>query len=150
MKRLTYFLTLGLLLTLLLPAKNFAQTGKPAAKSSASGKKSGFMGDPARKRGIEIGFDYGKKAGKEDKAQGLKPDPKRHEAFQKPEKYHRSEYGSQANFVAGFRGGFLGGYQSAFGKKITVNDPSFMESKPKKNPDTVIKPTLSHTSTDAL
>ncbi len=115
------FLALILLCAFLFaPSLSLAQSKSPTKKSSADpSKKVGFSGDPARKRGMEIGFDLGKKAGKADKEQDLKPDLKRHEAYQKPEKYYRSEYGSSASFASGFRSGFSGGYQAAFGKKVS-------------------------------
>lgn len=116
-RRFLSFLVLVALIS--LPALSLAQSKPTTKKSSAEpSKKVGFSGDPARKRGMEIGFDLGKKAGKSDKEQNLKPDLKRHEAYQKPEKYFRSEYGSSASFASGFRSGFSGGYQSAFGKKV--------------------------------
>lgn len=96
-----------------------AQTSK-AAKKSAGDKKSAYMGDPARKRGLEIGFDLGLQAGREDKKNDAKPMPQEKEAYKKPEKYYRHEFGSQANFVSAFKGGFLNGYQQAFGKKVTI------------------------------
>ena len=138
-----------LIVTLLLaPGLGFTQSksASKAAKGEAS-KKVGFSGDPARKRGMEIGFDMGKKAGKSDKEQDLKPDLKRHEAFQKPEKYYRSEYGSSASFTSGFRSGFSGGYQSAFGKKVTLPSDGTMGTKVPKTP--VPKKGSTHAS-DAL
>lgn len=125
-----------------IPCPTFAQTksGAKSAKASET-KKTGFTGDPARKRGLEIGYDMGKKAAKADQEQNLKPDPKRHEAFQKPEKYHRSEYGSQANFVSGFKSGFLGGYQAGFGKKVPISASGTSTSSEKVK--TVVPPTSS-------
>ena len=116
---LSIFLLIGLIS---LPASGLAQT-KSSTKTTSSdpSKKVGFSGDPARKRGMEIGFDQGKKAGKVDKEQALKPDLKRHEAYDNPDKYFRSEYGSRASFTSGFRSGFSGGYQSAFGKKVNLS-----------------------------
>ena len=120
-----------LLIALLLsPLAVLAQTKATKAGASTS-KKVGFAGDPARKRGLEIGFDLGKKAGKADKDQNLKPDLKRHEAYQKPDQYFRSEYGSAASFASGFRSGFSGGYQAAFGKKVHLSaDGSPLKPKP--------------------
>ena len=118
---------LALLLIFLLqtpfPAKaqGTSSTSKTSKKAVEGTKKTGFSGDPARKRGLELGFDLGKKCGKSDLEQSLKPDPKRHEDFEKPEKYFRSEYGSQASFIGGFRSGFVGGYQTAFGKKVPIS-----------------------------
>src|SRR5262249_15580278 len=91
--------------------------------AAEGGKKTGFNGDPSQKRGMEIGFDLGRKNGKADQVQNLKPDPKRHDEFENPDKFYRYEYGSRAAFVGGFRSGYLGGYQSAFGKKIPL-EPS--------------------------
>lgn len=88
------------------------------------------MGDPAKKRGVEYGFDKGYSAGKKDKDAGLKPDPKRHEDFNDPEKYYRYEFGSRAGFISGFKGGFVGGYQKAYGKKVKVVVPGLYEKAP--------------------
>ncbi len=88
--------------------------------SKAPPKKTGFSGDPARKRGLELGFDFGLKAGKGDKSLNKKPNPGEHEAFKNPDKYYRYEFGSRASFVGGFKSGFVGGYQQAFGKKVQL------------------------------
>ena len=116
-----------------LPSTSVAQSKSTAkTKADTTSKKVGFAGDPARKRGLEIGFDLGKKAGKSDKEQDLKPDLKRHEDYQKPEKYFRHEYGSSAAFASGFRSGFSGGYQAAFGKKVNLSsDGTPLKSTPK-------------------
>jgi len=129
------FPTLFLLALWFIPSMGFAQSKPAAKKSKTPSYKVGFSGDPARKRGMEIGFDLGKKAGKIDKDQDLKPDMKRHEAYQKPETYFRSEYGSSANFTSGFRSGFSGGYQSAFGKKVNFSSAG-SPLKSGKNPTT--------------
>lgn len=137
------------LLTLIfsLQTPTHAQTNTKSSKAQVT-KKTGYSGDPARKRGIEIGFDMGKKAGKADLEQKLKPDPKRHEPFQKPETYHRSEYGSQASFVSGFKSGFMGGYQTGLGKKVPYSATGLSLDKTK--PTTSIKNTSTATSSDAL
>ena len=93
-----------------------------------SGKKVGFAGDPAKKRGIEYGFDIGYSAGKKDNDADLKPDPKRHEAYNEPDKYYRYEFGSRASFTSGFKSGFNGGYQKAYGKKVKIIDNSSYSS----------------------
>jgi hypothetical protein len=136
MSRFRLLFSFLLIATLLSsPGLGFAQS-KPATKASKSNisKKVGFSGDPARKRGMEIGFDMGKKAGNSDKEQALKPDLKRHEAYQKPEKYYRSEYGSSASFASGFRSGFSGGYQTAFGKKVKLSTDGLALPKTPKTP----------------
>ena len=139
-----------------IPSLAFAQAKSSSAKSARASdtKKTGFTGDPARKRGLEIGYDMGKKAAKADLEQNLKPDPKRHEAFQKPEKYHRSEYGSQANFVSGFKSGFLGGYQAGFGKKVPISASgtsiSSEKAKSVSTPTNTKHPTSAGSASDAL
>jgi hypothetical protein len=126
------FLFLSLCCLSLTPS---SQAATSKGKQEAGGKKAGFNGDPAKKRGLEIGFDQGQKAGKSDLEQKLSPDPRRHEEYSKPEKFFRHEYGSQASFSSGFRSGFVGGYQTAFGKKVphSVSDSSYGVSgiKPK-------------------
>jgi hypothetical protein len=124
-----------------------------AAQDEPGRKVGGIMGNPAQKRGIEMGFDMGFIAGKADKENGLKPDPKRHDAFNDPEKYYRYEFGSRAAFISGFRGGFAGGYQKAFGKEIRVTSPGYdtgngkaMEAVPAKT----AKPRGPDPASDAL
>lgn len=104
----------GLSLAMALPA--LAKDSK-----SAPAKTVGFSGDPAKKRGLEIGYDKGSKAGKKDKDANLKPDPSRHEIYKDPKKEYRYEYGSAASFTAGFRSGFLGGYKQAFGGSVKIS-----------------------------
>src|SRR5262245_19383272 len=83
-----------------LSAQNLAaESGPKKSPSSQDGKVQGFMGDPALKRGVELGYDIGVKAGKADKAQNKKADPTHHPAYLEAEKKHRSEYGSRASFV---------------------------------------------------
>lgn len=91
-----------------------------AVQAASKNKKVGFAGDPAKKRGIEYGYDKGYAAGKEDNAAGLKADPKRHDSYNNPDKFFRSEFGSQGSFVAGFKSGFNGGYQKAYGRKVKI------------------------------
>ncbi len=114
-------------------------------------KKTGFAGDPARKRGLELGYDFGLKAGKQDKGENKKPDPQSHEAYKKPEKYFRSEYGSAGAFIGGFKSGFIGGYQMAFGKKVPLK-PDGTTAGLKSTPKTPKSgPTTSvNTAADAL
>jgi len=114
----TFFLFLSLCCLSLPPS---SQAANSKGKQAAGGKKTGFNGDPAKKRGLEIGFDQGQKAGKKDLDQKLSPDPRRHEEYNKPEKFFRTEYGSVASFSSGFRSGFVGGYQTAFGKKVPIS-----------------------------
>ncbi|MCE9625253.1 MAG: hypothetical protein K8R69_07375 [Deltaproteobacteria bacterium] len=131
------FRLLPLLLIFSLHAPFPAKAASSKAPKAAEGsKKTGYNGDPARKRGLEIGYDLGRKAGKSDLEQSLKPDPKRHEDFEKPEKYFRHEYGSQASFVGGFRSGFMGGYQAAFGKKVPMTATGVSGEKPKSSSST--------------
>jgi hypothetical protein len=119
-----------------------------SAKSTTPEKKTAYSGDPARKRGMELGHDYGLKAGKEDKTKNAPPNPQAHEAFKDPNKYYRYEFGSRASFVSGFKSGFLGGYQQALGKKVTVKAESIpsdgtASAVPKGTASTVPKGTAS-------
>lgn len=147
------FLSLLLLLPLFAiqpPVQALAQGSGGKSSKAPEARKTGFVGDPARKRGIEIGYDLGKKAGKVDLEQKLKPDPKRHEAFNKPEKYFRSEYGSQASFVSGFKSGFLGGYQAGQGKKVPLSATGLSGDKTKATTGAPVKQPSAGTASDAL
>ncbi len=102
----------------------------PKKTTVSKGNVGGIMGDPARKRGLELGFDMGKKAGKADKDQGKKADPQTHPEFNDPRPFYRYEYGSFAGFASGFRSGFLGGYKTAYGgdAKIKLTSPTVKSS----------------------
>jgi len=153
-KLLLRLIPLLLIFSLQAPFAANAASSK-TTKAAEGSKKTGYNGDPARKRGLELGFDLGKKAGKSDLEQSLKPDPKRHEDFEKPEKYFRHEYGSQASFVGGFRSGFMGGYQAAFGKKVPMSATGMSGEKTKSSSSagaatTPPKRSSGTTSSDAL
>jgi len=141
---LTLILALFVGISLISPPAGWAKS------KNTKGKKVGFVGDPAKKRGVEYGFDKGYEAGKADKDAGLKPDPKRHEDFNKPEKYHRSEFGSQAGFSAGFKGGFVGGYQKAFGKKVKINVPGLHQKPKDPTAEKTVTPKPPDAASDAL
>jgi hypothetical protein len=79
-------------------------------------KIGGIVGDPSHKRGLELGYDMGPRAGSEDKAQNKNPDPSLRHEYKKPEQFYRYEFGYRSTFIAGFRRGFLRGYKSTFGK----------------------------------
>lgn len=124
------------------PSKGSTKASKPAAGDS----KKVYMGDPGTKRGYELGYDYGVKAGKEDKKIGKKENASSHEQYKTGEKYFRSEYGNRGRFVSGYQSGFLKGYKSGFNRekvdpeaaktakdkgKLTDNNSS-VETKTKK------------------
>ena len=145
-------LTLTCTLAISPPAS--AQTTKPAKKATTE-KKSAYMGDPARKRGLELGYDYGLKAGKEDKAKNKKLAPQDNEVYKNPDKFYRYEFGSRANFNSGFKSGFLGGYQQAFGKKVPLKADGTISGVPTPGTTTVKKtkgapPPPANPSADAL
>src|SRR4029453_5716527 len=110
----------------------------PASKTSASetAKPQVYASDPAFKRGVELGYDSGIKAGKADKAANHKADPTRHPDYKDAEKKHRSEYGSRASFVRGYQMGFTKGYTFAYtGKKTPLKAPSMgASSSPEPSP----------------
>src|SRR4030095_8561170 len=118
------------LVFLTLPASAWAQKGgsetAPRKGSSApGGKAQGYMGDPALKRGFELGYDLGVKAGKVDKAEKRKANPGQHPDYKAAEKKHRSEYGSLPSFVRGYQMGFTRGYTVAYtGKAAPLKAPS--------------------------
>ena len=62
-----FFLTPIILINIAVFLFCFAGSAQGAQKAAAGGKKTGFAGDPARKRGLELGYDFGLKAGKLDK-----------------------------------------------------------------------------------
>ncbi|MBI2337493.1 MAG: hypothetical protein HYU97_12110 [Deltaproteobacteria bacterium] len=102
-------------------------------------KKTGFMGDPAAKRGGLIGYDEGRKQAKLDKEAGSPAASKNAESFNHPEKFHRAEYGSQASFILAFKRGFLIGYNEVYsGKKI---DPKKLEQGIDQHANAQNKPT---------
>jgi len=128
-------------------------SGTSTKSAKAGAKKVGYSGDPARKRGLELGYDLGLKAGKQDKEKDAKPDPAAHDPFKTPEKYYRAEFGSRANFVSAFKSGFVGGYQTAFGKKVKLKPDgsgTSVSSTVVKKPKTAPPTTSSTPSSDAL
>lgn len=72
------------------------------------------VSDPAAKRGLELGYDMGRKAGKQDMAESRPSQSKEHEYYKNANTYHRTEYGSLASFENGFKKGFVIGYESAY------------------------------------
>ena len=80
------------------------------------GKKYGYFGDPSKKRGIELGFDRGMKAAKQDEEQAEKLDPKKHDVMKLAEDNYSYEYGNRRTFIHGFQRGFYQGYKDALGK----------------------------------
>lgn len=82
-----------------------------------SGKKHAYMGDPARKRGWELGYDRGYWAAKTDQEEGLAPDLGRHSVYHDPNLMYRYEFGNRRVFYHGFRTGFLLGYRQVWGKE---------------------------------
>ena len=114
---LLHFLLL-LLLTYALPALA-ADSNKNSKSSGADSKKQVYMGDPATKRGYELGYDDGVKAGKDDKKKGRKESASSHEDYKNGEKKFRSEYGNRGKFAGGYQGGFLKGYKSGYNREKT-------------------------------
>ncbi|MDX1386466.1 MAG: hypothetical protein R3257_02675 [bacterium] len=90
---------------------------------SYTGKKRAFMGNPAHKRGTELGFDRGYWAAKSDQKFGREPDVSRHEAYHDPNTYYRYEFGNRGAFYQGFRAGFWAGYKYIIGKDATFKSP---------------------------
>jgi hypothetical protein len=73
--------------------------------------------DPARKRGFELGYDLGVKAGKSDKTIGRKPNPNAHDEYKMGDKSYRYEYGNRARFLEGYQAGFSRGYKSGYSRE---------------------------------
>lgn len=79
-------------------------------------KNQGFMGDPAQKRGFELGYDDGVRAGKKDQKEGKKQNPTANENYKTANKKYRYEYGSANRFVSGYQAGFSKGYKSGYAR----------------------------------
>ncbi len=79
-------------------------------------KNQGFMGDPAQKRGFELGYDDGVRAGKKDQKEGKKQNPTGNENYKSANKKYRYEYGSANRFVSGYQTGFSKGYKSGYAR----------------------------------
>ena len=125
----------------LLPFHSFGADATPQAanpgktKAGGDGKKQAYTGDPAIKRGFELGYDDGVKAGKEDKKNGKKENVTVHEDYKKGDKKFRSEYGNRGKFVAGYQGGFLKGYKSGYNRgKIDLEAAKQTKIKEKEKP----------------
>jgi len=74
------------------------------------------MGDPSRKRGLELGYDVGLKAARQESVEAKASVSNDHPEYQNADKWYRYEYGSRAQFVAGFRSGFSAAYRQALKK----------------------------------
>jgi hypothetical protein len=117
------FFKLWLPFFLIVGFSHQAQGQKSEASNAASpkkatiekgGKTQGYMGDPALKRGAELGYDAGVKAGKADKMEKKKANPTQNEDYKGADKKYRSEYGNRANFIRGYQIGFVRGYTVTF------------------------------------
>ena len=113
--RLKRNIMLGVILALFVLGSLDSQESRA---QNREGKKYGFSGDPSKKRGLELGFDRGWQAAKNDQDQAEKLDPKTHDFMVLAEKLYRYEYGSRQSFLYGFERGFLKGYREALGGKI--------------------------------
>lgn len=91
-------------------------------------KIGGIQGNPATKRGMDIGFDRGVTAAKQDRDAGLEPDLNRHDDFENAKKFYRYEFGSRITFLRAFRRGFIGGYKRVFGEDTKLKISSSKES----------------------
>lgn len=135
---MTFFLSFVLFFSitnLFLFAADSSTNAQKTAKSAAGAdsKKQVYMGDPATKRGYELGYDDGVKAGKEDKKNGKKESPSSREEYKVGDKKFRSEYGSRAKFVGGYQGGFLKGYKSGYNReKIDPEAAKLTKAKEKE------------------
>lgn len=136
MKRFSAYIAASLLvLSFALPCfgTDSAAGGAKAKGASASdSKKQVYMGDPATKRGYELGYDDGVKAGKEDKKNGKKENPSGHENYKLGEKKFRAEYGNRGKFVGGYQGGFLKGYKSGYGREKTDPEAAKLSKQKEK------------------
>ncbi len=118
MKIKSFFSILVILVLSLLAIPNWAQ-------QKDQGVKAGYMGDPAAKRGMLLGYDMGRRDGKADKDAGKTNSLKNSAPYTNPEKFYRHEYGSMAAFVAAFKKGYGSGYESAYsGKKVDISKQS--------------------------
>lgn len=81
------------------------------SKKSRSEKSRAYGGDPSLKRGLELGYDDGVRAGKEEKRAGQKKS-REYDLTRMAEKKYRMEYGSKSKFVSGYKSGFARGFKS--------------------------------------
>ena len=104
-------------------------------------KSQAYMGDPAQKRGFELGYDHGVKAGKKDQTEGKGQKPTDQEAYKTADKQYRYEYGNRGRFVAGYRAGFTKGYKSGYtrAKDIADGKKGPTETSPAKKKESVPK-----------
>lgn len=115
----------GMLIGLLLMAPAHKGWGETDEVVPVSGKKQAYMGDPGRKRGLELGFDQGYMAAQADLDQGLEPDLSRHETYNDPKPFYRYEFGNRGSFYNGFRSGFIVGYRQVLGRGVSIVPPRF-------------------------
>ncbi len=122
--------------------------GKPLFSKEVENKKTdlaknqGFMGDPAQKRGFELGYDDGVRAGKKDHKEGKKQNPTGNENYKTANKKYRYEYGSANRFISGYQAGFSKGYKSGYARADEI-------SKGKSGVATEVKPVKKRISTPA-
>lgn len=83
-------------------------------------KSQAYMGDPAHKRGFELGYDDGVRTGKKDQKEGKKQNPGASESYKTADKKYRYEYGSRARFVSGYQSGFTKGYKSGYAREQEI------------------------------
>ena len=109
---------------LLLFSQHSALFAKQEPSKNFKGKVSGFNGDPALKRGYELGYGHGVKAGREDKKNGKKDNPTVHEEYKNSDKKFRAEYGSRSKFNTGYQNGFVKAYKTAYKNATTTKNAS--------------------------
>lgn len=108
-------------------------SNEPGSKKAELAKDQGFMGDPAQKRGFELGYDDGVRAGKKDQKEGKKQNAAGNENYKTANKKYRYEYGSANRFVSGYQAGFSKGYKSGYARAEEM-------SKGKSGVATEVKP----------
>ncbi len=154
---------LGLSLNILCLPSLFAQESiqkskVPSSKESKTskgnegGKAQGFMGDPAQKRGFELGYDAGVRAGKEDKKLNHKSAPQSREEYKNADKQYRYEYGVRARFVGGYQSGFSKGYQAGYSREKVDTEAAKQDKESLKTAETQKKGSESksvHSSSEA-
>lgn len=110
-------------------------SNEPGSKKTELAKDQGFMGDPAQKRGFELGYDDGVRAGKKDQKEGKKQNATGNENYKTANKKYRYEYGSANRFVSGYQAGFSKGYKSGYARAEEISKGKSgvaTESKPVK------------------
>ncbi len=116
--------------------KSTSSSKESKSSKTEGGKAQGFMGDPAQKRGFELGYDAGVRAGKEDKKLNRKSVPQSRDEYKNADKQYRYEYGMRSRFVGGYQSGFSKGYQAGYSREKIDTEAAKQDKENTKNTET--------------